>query len=202
MPGGVPVATFRHRQTGAINAALFAASLLAQSDARTRRAMAKIPHRADEKSAEGHAAVSAGQAIHPGKTIGVLGGGQLWRMLAQAANRLGYRVQIYESRREDCPAGAAAYREINAPYEDLAALTDFARSAMSSRLSSRMCRADSLQAIEPLACSGRTGSVLWTSQNRSREKRWLRDNQFPHARFREGTRRGRPVSARSACRAW
>ena len=38
MPGGVPVATFAIGKAGAINAALFAASLLAQSDARTQRA--------------------------------------------------------------------------------------------------------------------------------------------------------------------
>jgi 5-(carboxyamino)imidazole ribonucleotide mutase len=37
MPGGVPVATFAVGKAGAINAALFAASLLAQSDARTKR---------------------------------------------------------------------------------------------------------------------------------------------------------------------
>ena len=37
MPGGVPVATFAIGKAGAVNAALFAASLLAQSDAKTRR---------------------------------------------------------------------------------------------------------------------------------------------------------------------
>jgi len=42
MPGGVPVATFAIGQAGAINAALFAASLLAQSDAKTRRAWEKF----------------------------------------------------------------------------------------------------------------------------------------------------------------
>lgn len=42
MPGGVPVATFAIGKPGAINAALFAASLLAQSDAKTRRAWGKF----------------------------------------------------------------------------------------------------------------------------------------------------------------
>jgi 5-(carboxyamino)imidazole ribonucleotide mutase len=42
MPGGVPVATFAVGKAGAINAALFAASLLAQSDAKTRRAWEKF----------------------------------------------------------------------------------------------------------------------------------------------------------------
>jgi 5-(carboxyamino)imidazole ribonucleotide mutase len=42
MPGGVPVATFAIGKPGAINAALFAAALLAQGDARTRRAWQKF----------------------------------------------------------------------------------------------------------------------------------------------------------------
>ncbi|MEI6106878.1 MAG: 5-(carboxyamino)imidazole ribonucleotide mutase [Opitutae bacterium] len=42
MPGGVPVATFAIGKPGAINAALFAASLLAQGDAKTRRAWEKF----------------------------------------------------------------------------------------------------------------------------------------------------------------
>jgi len=42
MPGGVPVATFAVGKAGAINAALFAASLLAQSDPKTKRAWEKF----------------------------------------------------------------------------------------------------------------------------------------------------------------
>src|SRR4051812_21630625 len=64
--------------------------------------------------------------ILPGKTIGVLGGGQLGRMLAQAATRLGYRMHVYEPA-ANCPAGAVAHKEVNAPYEDVSALTAFAK---------------------------------------------------------------------------
>src|SRR5690606_18403990 len=65
--------------------------------------------------------------IPPGKTIGVLGGGQLGRMFAHAAERLGYRVHIYEPE-SDGPAGEVSARETNRPYLDIDALTDFARS--------------------------------------------------------------------------
>ena len=61
-----------------------------------------------------------------GKTIGVLGGGQLGRMLAQAAQTLGYRVHVYEPQIH-CPAGAVANHEVNASYQDADALLDFAR---------------------------------------------------------------------------
>ncbi len=53
--------------------------------------------------------------LPPGKTLGILGGGQLGRMLGQAAQSLGYRVHVYEPAAR-CPAGAVANREVNAPY--------------------------------------------------------------------------------------
>lgn len=56
-----------------------------------------------------------------GATIGILGGGQLGRMLAMAAARLGYKTVVLEPQ-EDCPAAQVANRLINAPYDDPAAL--------------------------------------------------------------------------------
>ena len=128
--------------------------------------------------------MSAGQAILPGKTIGVLGGGQLGRMLAQAATRLGYRVHVYEPS-ADGPARAVAHKEVNAPYEDLAALTAFAKECDVVTYEFENVPAAPLQAIEAVAMLRPHWSVLATTQNRSREKRWLRDNKFPHARFAE-----------------
>ncbi|MBF9059199.1 5-(carboxyamino)imidazole ribonucleotide synthase [Rhodobacterales bacterium HKCCSP123] len=61
-----------------------------------------------------------------GATIGILGGGQLGRMLAMAAARLGYRCHIYEP--GAAPAADVAHAWTQAPYEDLGALRDFARS--------------------------------------------------------------------------
>lgn len=123
-------------------------------------------------------------SLLPGKTIGVLGGGQLGRMLAQAATRLGYRVHIFEPQ-ANCPAGAVAHKEVNAPYEDLAALTAFARECDVVTYEFENIPAAPLQAIESLTQLRPHWSVLETTQNRSREKRWLRDNGFPHARFAE-----------------
>ncbi len=128
--------------------------------------------------------MSAGQAILPGQTIGVLGGGQLGRMLAQAATRLGYRVQVYEPQ-ANCPAGAVCHKEVNAPYEDTAALTAFARECAVVTYEFENVPVAPLQAIEAVTLLRPHWSVLETTQNRSREKRWLRDHQFPHAKFAE-----------------
>src|SRR5438270_856328 len=65
------------------------------------------------------------RVIPPGSTIGVLGGGQLGRMFAMAARRLGYRVHTLAPD-DDTPTGQVADVEINASYDDLDAVRAFA----------------------------------------------------------------------------
>ena len=64
--------------------------------------------------------------LAPGAVIGILGGGQLGRMLALAAARLGLRCHIYEPG-ADCPASQVAFATTCARYEDAAALRAVAR---------------------------------------------------------------------------
>ena len=61
--------------------------------------------------------------LAPGSTIGIVGGGQLGRMLAMAAARLGYRIVVLEPQ-ADCPAAQVANRHIVAAYDDPAALAE------------------------------------------------------------------------------
>lgn len=65
------------------------------------------------------------EPLAPGATIGILGGGQLGRMLSVAASRLGLKTHIFEPGAEP-PAGQVADRVTTAPYEDAAALAAFA----------------------------------------------------------------------------
>ena len=67
------------------------------------------------------------EALPPGSTIGILGGGQLGRMLTLAAARLGLKCHLY-SPDPDSPAFAVAAARTVAPYDDTAALAAFARS--------------------------------------------------------------------------
>lgn len=62
-----------------------------------------------------------------GATIGILGGGQLGRMLSVAASRLGFKTHVYEPS-PNPPAGHVADRVTTAAYDDLAALAAFAAS--------------------------------------------------------------------------
>jgi len=67
------------------------------------------------------------EALKPGATIGILGGGQLGRMLSVAASRLGFVTHIYEPGATP-PAGQVADRVTTAGYEDVDALTAFSAS--------------------------------------------------------------------------
>ena len=65
----------------------------------------------------------AGKAqLPPGSTVGVVGGGQLGRMLAHAAHQRGYRVAVLTGGEVDSPAGAVAEIEIAAGFDDKAAI--------------------------------------------------------------------------------
>ncbi|RWC34080.1 MAG: 5-(carboxyamino)imidazole ribonucleotide synthase [Mesorhizobium sp.] len=64
-------------------------------------------------------------SLPTGSTIGIIGGGQLGRMLAVAAARLGYRTVVLEPQ-ADCPAAQVANRQITAAYDDPAALAELA----------------------------------------------------------------------------
>jgi 5-(carboxyamino)imidazole ribonucleotide synthase len=122
--------------------------------------------------------------ISPGSTLGILGGGQLGRMLAQAAQSLGYRVRVFEPV-GPCPAGAVANEEINASYDDAAALGDFARGCAVVTYEFENIPSGPLAVIAPLAPLHPRAEVLHTTQNRQREKAWLRANGLPHARYAE-----------------
>ena len=122
--------------------------------------------------------------IAPGKTIGVLGGGQLGRMLAQAAQTLGYRVHVYEPQIH-CPAGAVANHEVNASYQDADALLDFARGVDVVTYEFENIPATALAVIAPLVPLHPSAEVLHTTQNRQREKAWLKANGLPHVAYAE-----------------
>lgn len=124
--------------------------------------------------------------ILPGETIGVLGGGQLGRMFAQAAARLGYRVHVYDPE-PGCPAGAVAAKEVNAAFTDIAALKAFASECAVVTYEFENIPVEPLGALGPGVLLRPDPSILHIAQNRSREKAWLRENGIPHARFEEAT---------------
>lgn len=122
--------------------------------------------------------------IPPGKTIGVLGGGQLGRMFAQAAHTLGYRVHIFEPQAGG-PAGAVADFETNASYEDTAALEKFAGGCDVVTYEFENIPSEPLAVIARRAPLHPEANVLHVCQNRQREKAWLKANGIPHVAYAE-----------------
>ncbi|NRB02665.1 MAG: 5-(carboxyamino)imidazole ribonucleotide synthase [Rhodobacteraceae bacterium] len=110
--------------------------------------------------------------LAPGARIGILGGGQLGRMLSVAASRLGFQCHIYEPGAEP-PAGHVAAQVTTASYEDAAALAAFARSVDVITYEFENVPADALDALEAI-CPIRPGrKALETSQDRLVEKEFL-----------------------------
>jgi len=122
------------------------------------------------------------RVIAPGAALGVLGSGQLGRMFAIAARRMGYRVHTF-SPEEDSPTGQVADLEVTAPYEDLDALRTFAGGVEVVTFEFENVPAEAVQAIEALAPVRPSGVALHTTQERAREKTFLADRGIPTAPF-------------------
>jgi 5-(carboxyamino)imidazole ribonucleotide synthase len=123
-----------------------------------------------------------GGPILPGAVIGVLGSGQLGRMLALAAGRLGYRVHTY-SPEPDSPTGHVADAEIVGSYDDLDALRGFADRVDVVTFEFENVPSASVAAIAERALVRPAGSVLHTTQHRGREKAFLSGAGLPVAPY-------------------
>jgi 5-(carboxyamino)imidazole ribonucleotide synthase len=121
--------------------------------------------------------------ILPGSAIGVLGSGQLGRMFAMAARRMGYRVHTF-SPDQDTPTGQVADIEVNAPYEDLDAVASFARAVSVVTFEFENVPAATAAAAERNAPVRPAGHVLHTTQHRLREKTFLSHAGLPLTPFR------------------
>lgn len=120
--------------------------------------------------------------IAPGSTIGIIGGGQLGRMLSLAAAQLGYRCHIFDPHERPCAADVAA-SFTRAPYDDVEALRTF-----SSKVDVVTYEFENLP-VEPLACLEaklRPGTrSLAIAQDRATEKSFIEDCGAQVAPWRE-----------------
>jgi len=124
------------------------------------------------------------EPILPGATIGVLGSGQLGRMFAFAARRMGYRVHTF-SPDEDTPTGQIADLEVTAPYDDLDAVSAFARRVDIVTFEFENVPAPTAEAAANCAPVRPSGVILHTTQQRIREKAFLKSAGLPMTPYRE-----------------
>lgn len=112
--------------------------------------------------------------IAPGRTIGIVGGGQLGRMMAMAAARLGYRVHVF-CPEPDCPASHLAIRHHCADYEDRAALDTFAATIDVATIEFENVPLATVERLAARVPMRPQPSVLRIAQDRILEKRFLND---------------------------
>src|ERR1700733_14465724 len=120
--------------------------------------------------------------IPPGATIGLLGGGQLGRMFAIAARRLGYRVHTFDPA-PDSPAGQISDREFTGSFTDERLMNEFVQSVDVITFEFENIPAPVVDRISQIRPVHPRSEVLHICQNREREKTFLAARGYPHAPF-------------------
>ncbi|WP_183653614.1 5-(carboxyamino)imidazole ribonucleotide synthase [Brucella daejeonensis] len=122
-------------------------------------------------------------ALKPGSTIGIIGGGQLGRMLAMAAARLGYETVILEPQ-ADCPAAQAANRQIVAAYDDAEALAQLAAASDVVTYEFENVPVSAADMLAEKALVFPPPAALEISQDRFTEKQFLNESGIETAPWR------------------
>ena len=125
------------------------------------------------------------EPLEPGSVIGILGGGQLGRMLSVAASRLGFKTCIFEPG-GDCPASHVSNHHFQKPYEDEAALKAFAAAVdvITYEFENIPTAAlDAIEAVRPVRQVRPSRRALQVSQDRLVEKNFLSDLGLKTAPF-------------------
>ncbi len=129
------------------------------------------------------AARPAGDPLPPGSTIGIMGSGQLGRMTAMAAARLGYRCHVY-SPDADSPAEKVCAAATVAPYDDLDQLERFARAVNVVTFEFENVPAASIEVLARHVAVHPAGTCLAITQHRVLEKDFVRAQGIETAPYR------------------
>lgn len=127
--------------------------------------------------------ISLTNPLMPGSTIGILGGGQLGRMMTVSAKEMGFRVGVLDPT-PDCPAAQLADWQIVAEYNDVNALKELAKRSDVITYEFENVDVDALVAVEEIAHVPQGSDMLAITQDRLLEKAFLEENNIviaPHA---------------------
>lgn len=124
--------------------------------------------------------------ILPGGLIGIVGGGQLGRMMALAAANLGYRTHIFTPEKSS-PAEFVSHRITIASYEQKTALFDFAANVDVITFEFENIPVRTLDSLAKQVPVHPSPNALYIAQNRIREKQFVQELGFETAPFRKVT---------------
>lgn len=122
------------------------------------------------------------EALAPGAWVGILGGGQLGRMVVLEARRMGYRTCVLDPDPR-CPAGQVADQQVVAAYDDPEGARTLAERVAVVTYEFENVDASAVAAVEPLRPVYPSSRVLWVCQHRVREKQALAQGGFPVPAF-------------------
>ncbi|MFD0694384.1 5-(carboxyamino)imidazole ribonucleotide synthase [Paenibacillus sp. GCM10027628] len=125
-----------------------------------------------------------GKVIKPGGTIGILGGGQLGRMLALAGRNMGYRFVTLDPT-EDAPCGQVADEQIQASFDDVEAARSLAAQSDVITYEFENVDADVTDILMKESYVPQGSQLLYTTQHRLREKKAIEAAGVPVAPYAE-----------------
>lgn len=121
--------------------------------------------------------------IAPGGTLGILGGGQLGRMMAMAARTMGYKVRVMDPE-PNCPASFVVDETIVGKWDDVAAAEHLARSSDAITLEIEQIGVDALARVAAIAPLRPGVEPIRVIQDKTLQKVWLAEHGFPVGPFR------------------
>jgi 5-(carboxyamino)imidazole ribonucleotide synthase len=122
------------------------------------------------------------EIVPPGSTIGIVGGGQLGRMLARAASRMGYKTHIYTPEK-DSPASHVAFATTIGAYQDANALRAFGEAVDVVTFEFENVPSETLTMLEKIVAVRPNPNVLFTTRHRLREKEFIKAQGIKTAPF-------------------
>lgn len=112
------------------------------------------------------------KVLKPGDVIGIIGGGQLGRMMAQSAKRMGFTVGILDPG-ENCPAAQVSDWHIRTDYANAEGLRELATKVDAVTFEFENIDAAALQAVEDLTAIPQGSKIVTITQDRIKEKQFL-----------------------------
>lgn len=117
------------------------------------------------------------RTIYPGQSIGILGGGQLGKMLGQSAQKMGYRIAMYDEGEKACGFGVSHFTKIGS-FNDKQSVLDFARSVDVLTYEFENINGEIVQELNGSVYFPQGADFLLTIQNRLAEKSWLNQQEI------------------------
>lgn len=148
-----------------------------------KKAIAKKPAAKKKPTPKKKPAGDSKNMIKPGATIGIIGGGQLGRMMAVAASQLGYRTHVF-SPEKDSPAQQVATQTTHAEYDDAKAMQRFGESVDVVTYEFENIHYKHVELLEKMGKLRPSMQILRLSQHRGREKDFLNSIGVATAPFR------------------